>query len=136
MAREVYPYLRQRALARFSTGGDDASGNWPALHEATQNWRMSEGYGPSGPINVRTGDLERYISGVNPALLITPDSVTMIYPGNLPDDPILDRKYRTAQLGYKKKPVTAARPVIAMSSADWTFIYTTLERHIATRGLG
>lgn len=136
MAKEVYPYLRERALSRFGTGGDDASGKWPPLHEATQNFRAYEGYGATGPINVRTGELENYIRGVSPALVVSPDSVTMIYPGNLPDDPILSRKYRTAQAGSNQKPRTAPRPVIAMNSADWTFIYTALERHIMTRGLG
>lgn len=136
MSKEVYPYLRERALGRFETEGDDASGHWPALKEATQNFRAFYGYGPTGPINVRTGALEDYIAGASPALVISPDSVTMIYPGNLPDDAILNRKYRTAQLGHKGKPTTPARPVIAMNSADWAFIYTALEKHIMTRGIG
>lgn len=136
MALKVYPYLHDRAVDRFTLEGDDASGKWPALHEATQNFREYVGHDREHPINRRTGELEDYIRDVNPAIVISPDSVTMIYPGDLPNGGVLEKKYRRAQLGSNQKPYTAARPVIAMNQADYTFIYGALEHHIMTRGRG
>lgn len=136
MAMEVYPYFRERAQARFAEQGDDASGKWPALHEATQRFRMHAGHGATEPINRRTGQLEKYILGASPALVITADSVTMVYPGNLPDDRVLSRKYKVAQTGSNTKPYTAPRPVIAMNSTDWAFVYAALDRYIMTGGVG
>lgn len=130
---EIYPYLRQKALARWSNYGSDIGPRWPELRESTQQRRMYYGDGPSGPINYRTGGLEDYIQAAHPAVRVAPGEATLVYPGDQPDDYATQRKYKTAQQG-KKATRTPPRPVIGLAPEDYVFIREKLEQFIMTRG--
>lgn len=114
---EGMKYLRKRAVERFDDEGDDASGKWTPLAEATVGIRESEGYPGAHPINKRTGELERYItSGGWPAFRQTPQMASLTWPGREPSGE-LGRKFRTAQSG-RAFPRTPARPVLAINERD------------------
>lgn len=141
MSKEIFPYLRERALARFAGNGDEVTGRWPALKPVTQTIREYYGYGGSGPINQRTGKLMEYVEQATPRMVIGADSVILQYPGDLPTSRALDAKYRTAQRGrgftgsVSSKPRTPPRPVIAFSATDYIVIQERLETFISTRGI-
>jgi hypothetical protein len=126
----VAPYLRERAEARFANEGDDVVGKWRPLSEATEAWRAHHGFGPSHPINRRTGALEDYITG-SPSAVTSPTTGTSVltYPDQPPGDPILTKKVRTAQRGWDQ-PNTPARPVLGMNERDLVFVLTQLAMHI------
>jgi hypothetical protein len=63
MRGDLHDYLVQRASDRFANEGDDASGPWAPLSNATEAIRASRGFPPAHPINVRTHDLQRFILG-------------------------------------------------------------------------
>jgi len=114
---EGMKYLRRRAQERFDSEGDDASGAWLPLSAATVEIRESEGFPGEGPINRRTGELERYIvHGGWPAYRQTPQSASVTWPGREPSGE-LGRKFRTAQVG-RAFPRTPARPVLAVNERD------------------
>lgn len=131
---EFYPWLRERALNRFPTHGDDATGPWPELRQSTQERRIRMGYGGSDPINIRTGALEDYISGATPDLILTGGAVVMVYPGDLPEDSVTERKYTTAQQGRRDRSRTPPRPVIGVSTLDYAVLREKLFDYIMRRG--
>lgn len=131
---EVYPYLRERAMNRFASKGDDAVGRWPELRQSTQERRIHAGYGGSDPINIRTHGLERYIQEAQPDVFVSGGAVVMVYPGDLPDDQELERKYKTAQQGRDDRSRTPPRPIIAVSTEDYVWVRERLHEHIMSRG--
>ena len=116
LAGAVYPYIKERAEQRFTSEGDDASGQWAPLRDATQHWRQSQGFSPQHPINVRTGELYRYITQSTAAIMPTPKGTIMRYPGKQARAHLRE-KVKTAQKG-KAKPSTVARPVLVLGVRD------------------
>lgn len=119
----VAPYIKERAERRFSQEGDDASGKWAPLRPATQEIR-SRGPWPveaSSPINVRTTELERYVTQSD--ALATPHALgaTLKYPGKKTTKKTIVEKMRTAQLG-RSKPRTVARPVLTVNETDLAYV--------------
>lgn len=114
----VVPHLQRRASDRFAAQGDDVSGSWAPLAPATWAWRTALGYEPFGPINVREGELERYVTGGSGAFSTTgQDEVVMDYPGGSPGGSLRD-SLEGAQYGQKGSPGQPPRPVLAVGQQD------------------
>lgn len=132
LGAQVDPWLRQRARARFADEGDDAVGKWAPLKESTQDIRSQLGYGPSHPINVRTQELENYITNGPNRIDVAPWGASLTFPnGNTPGD--LKEKVEIAQIGGGEYN-TVPRPVLGLSGADLTFVLGALAEHIQTVG--
>jgi hypothetical protein len=135
----VAPYLQTRAKARFANEGDDVVGGWVPLSEATQQFRergREEGLwsvGDAHPINVRTHELENYITSGLGDTVPTPSGATLVYPRPTSRKTIRD-KMKTAQSG-KSDPNTPARPVIGLNESDMTFVLLSLASHIKKVGM-
>jgi len=127
----VYPFLKYRAETRFANEGDETVGKWLPLTEDTLSFRESGGFG-HGPINVRTGELERYITGSNISITNIAVGIEMTFPG---DDPIgvLETKVSTAQIG-KPDPSTPPRPVISLGIQDLSWTLESLVLYIESGG--
>jgi hypothetical protein len=134
MAEMMRPYLNARARARFANEGDDVVGKWLPLSEGTAAIRESKGYPGEHPINHRTGQLERWITGGAVGVTTFPGGVLMTYPKDAPTGE-LAQKIQTAQEG-KGQPYTPARPVLGLNETDFLFAANALETHItrAVRG--
>jgi hypothetical protein len=131
---EVGPYIRERAQARFRNEGDDVVGKWAPLKPSTQVIRQSHPEWPVGashPINVRTGELEQWVTQSN--WNVGPNSVgaSLRYPSVKPTGE-LRRKVTTAQRG-KDYPSTVARPVLGVNPADLVFVTTRLAFYLIKR---
>lgn len=132
LGAEVDPWLRTRARSRFASEGDDAVGQWAPLKESTQDIRSQLGYGASHPINVRTGELENYITGGPNRLDVAPWGASLTFPnGNTPGD--LKEKVEIAQIGGGDRN-TVPRPVLGLSNTDLTFVLGALAGHIQSAG--
>lgn len=111
--------LKTRAQERFTTQGEDVSGGgwqaWEPLTDATIEFRRAQGFGPT-PINVRTGELERYITQSEATVTPTATGALMTYPGQ-PAAGLTHKKVETAQVG-KANPKTPPRPVLGLSTTD------------------
>lgn len=133
----VNQYLHEQIGLRFAYEGDKASGNWDPLSDATNSIRQTLGYPPVSPINVRTGEME--------AWLTDPDSMDFTYgawaamlhiPGGAPT-PLHEKKLDTAQKGSTSNPIpefgpTPPRPVLAVDASDMATILEGLQVHIQT----
>lgn len=119
---QVVPWLQERAQRRFASEGDDASGAWAPLAPATVAIR-ARGYwnvGPEHPINVRTGELENYITqgtSGNNGMRLSAEEISVDYPGTPPTGVLAD-KVLHAQQGMSGKLSYPARPVLAFSTID------------------
>lgn len=130
----VDPFLRGRARERFASEGDDAVGKWAPLRESTQDIRAQLGYGPAHPINVRTGELEDYITGGPNRLTVAPWGAALNFPnGNTAGD--LLSKVEIAQVGGGERNVVP-RPVLGLSEVDLAFVLSALASHVETAGVG
>jgi hypothetical protein len=130
MQASVETYVKERAQRRFDSEGDDVSGRWAALRQATIDIRTEAGYS-AGPINVRTGALEDYITNSEGAYLVEGGDALMVYPGRAPgsasnETGSLAAKLVAAQQGLAD-PYTPARPVIGMNESDALAITLSLE---------
>lgn len=129
----VDPYLRERAQRRFDNEGDDVVGKWVQLAGATQQIRASQGYGPSHPINKRTGDLEAYIVDAPHRLTVDAIGATLVLPG-APASGVLRTKVITAQRGQTAtqggKRETPARPVLGMNERDLAFVIAAMSFYV------
>lgn len=128
MRAAMLPYLQRRARERFSREGDDVSGSWLPLSEATNEIRVREGFPGEHPINQRTHELYNWIThGTTPVIRGGNDWATLDWPGPQPN-PALYEKLTTAQRGksggrgkdkYKGNfGPTPARPVIGINQRD------------------
>lgn len=124
---EVEKILEHRASARFAQEGDDASGGWAPLLDSTIAIRQTQGYG-SGPINVRTGQLEDYITNGGSQVKAIGSDTELTYPKPT-SDPLMMAKVRTAQRG-KNWPPTVPRPVLAVNETDMSEVMVALSFHI------
>ena len=129
---DVSPYLEKDIAQRFDSEGDNKSGSWPALHEATIAIREELGFG-AGPINVRTGDLREFTE-TGREFLVGTGFVEMQVPGS-PPDPVTAAKLEHAQRGTTANPnprfgPTVPRPVLAINEGDLAAMMTMLHNHI------
>jgi hypothetical protein len=111
----VDPMIRARAKARFMNEGDDVSGPWEALSPATVRIRQEKGFPGEHPINKRTGELERYITGRG-TVTTTGDVADLFAPGGNPQGELV-KKIETAQAG-RQTPYTNPRKVLGINEAD------------------
>ena len=120
-------FFRERAGARFSGEGDDASGSWAALGDVTKYIRVTMGYG-AGPINMRSGDLHQWVTASDG--IVSPDTggATLVWPG-AESGSYMTEKYETAQAG-RTDPLTVARPVVAANETDMDFLLSGLSHWI------
>lgn len=129
--------VQRRAQERFLDQGEDVSGGgwspWEPLLPTTREIRASYGFGPL-PINVRTGELERYITGSASKVSPTGTGAAMVYPDAAPSG-WLEEKVRTAQAGKvasASKSQTPARPVLGLSTPDLEFALVSLGTWLVT----
>lgn len=127
----VARYLRERIARRFDSEGDDVSGKWAPLTDATMQIRANKGYPPAHPINVRTGTLRNYIENSPDRLDIDPTGAMLTLPGRAPTGS-LKKKVLGAQQGENRAP---ARPVLGVNATDMAFTMTALEAFIRS-GVG
>lgn len=127
MEADVDPWLRQRAQDRFTNEGDDVVGAWLPLSPYTQMIRQQMGYGADHPINVRTGELENYITSAG-SIFETGVGVTLETPGGTVP-PEMAVKIITAQQGSSFPP-TPPRPVLGVNERDLEAIMVTLANWI------
>lgn len=125
----VYPILEERAERRFASEGDEMTGKWSPLTPFTQEMRAQGGFGPAGPINVRTGAMKRHILQREPEAIPMPTGGTLYFPKRGGAGKTL-QKMRTAQQGEKKSG-TPPRPVVGVSVRDMELILVALAAHIA-----
>ncbi len=137
LGAEVTPYLAMRAKGRFAEEGDDVTGKWAPLSEATQNIRAAGAQqgmwnvGPAHPINVRTHEMENYVTSGLGDLLPTAYGAVLRYP-RPQRSAELQKKMKTAQMGDGGR--TPKRPVIGLNERDLTFVLTALAFHIQKVG--
>lgn len=135
LSMTVYPYLLNRAKERFQDEGDDAVGKWAPLAPATEVIRQSMGFGGAHPINVRTGELERYITqgSVSSSVQASGLGAFLQHPANPPSGKKLKSKLKTAQQG---DPAfgrgVPARPVLGMNETDLGFIMAAMAFYVST----
>lgn len=124
----VDPFVRERIDQRFGSEGDDVSGAWHPLEQATQQIRAAYGFPPDHPINVRTGKLHSFLVGTPSD--VKPDGMgaTLEHPPPIAD-PIIRKKLDTVQAG-SASPKTPARPVIGLNQNDLLFITSSLVAYL------
>lgn len=125
----VDPFLRNRIEQRFAGEGDEVSGAWHPLAEATQQIRSSYGYPPDHPINVRTGKLRAHLVGTESTVQADGMGATLQHPGPVADG-VTRKKLVTAQSG-STSPSTPARPVIGVNENDLMFVTSSLVAYLA-----
>lgn len=122
------PLFRQRASERFALEGDDASGTWKPLAQATVSRRMAAGQTPI-KINDRTGAMRAWVEGAPGVVKTAAGGVAMFeWPGT-PTNRTIGKKLKTAQMG-QTAPYTPARPVIVADNADLLSIAVAAEEWI------
>lgn len=139
MHQHVAPYINKRARSRFANEGDDAVGGaWHPLTQVSQDiraWGISKGIWPSispdHPINKRSGELERHITGGNGVVTSSLADTSLTFPGKTPTRGV-ERKLKGAQLGDRGP----ARPVLGLSQRDETDILMLLSMYMASRTRG
>lgn len=111
----VEEYMQQRAEVRFGQEGDDASGKWLELTQATKSIRRKKGY-PESPINVRTGEMRNWVTHAEGQLVLFGEDLALLWPGEEPMGELAD-KIMHAQAGDRETR-TPPRPVIAANETD------------------
>lgn len=132
---EVVPFLNERGKARFASEGDDISGTWQPLAPATQNIRAfgaAQGLwniAPDHPINVRSHELENYITGTIGYTVPGTEGAILTFPDPHAITPELEAKMETAQRG-RSNPRTPPRPVLGVNERDMTWVLERLAMHV------
>lgn len=136
----VDPWLQKRAEYRFGNEGDAASGKWKPLTAFTNEWRDLQGYPVEHPINVRSGALENWLTGVADGTFLGSSSMsgTYYWPGvHLPYDDFITAKLEVAQVGSPPgrnklfpNTTTPPRPVVAIDSTDVLALLTSFHDFI------
>lgn len=134
LAMTVLPYMTQRASERFQNEGDDVVGKWAPLAPATEVIRQQMGFSGAHPINVRTGELERYITQGSPSasVVASPMGAFMQHPANAPTGR-LKNKVKVAQQGDPSfGRGVPPRPVLGMNEADLGYVMVALAFYVGT----
>jgi hypothetical protein len=134
LSMTIFPYLLNRAKERFQNEGDDVVGKWTPLAPATEVIRQSMGLGGAHPINVRTGELERYITqgSATAAVQSYPGGSVLQHPASKPQGK-LKNKVQVAQRGDPKfARGVPARPVLGMNESDFGFTMAALAFYVGT----
>lgn len=126
LSETVDRYLISRISERFNSEGDDAVGKWAPLAPATQKIRASRGYGAAHPINVRTGELRRFVEGASNRLISEDPTGAMLSRPSRASGRVRE-KLAGAQQGEFPAP---PRPVLGLSMTDMAFTMTALEAYI------
>lgn len=142
----VQPYFAQEIIDRFAVEGDEKSGSWAPLSDATNDIRERLGYPPEHPILERSGDLLHALVEKYDLTLMEPSGAMLMIPGNL--DLETETKLQAAQVGVPEGQneyygPTPARPVLAVDPTDLASIVGMLQWYImeyvvggATSGAG
>jgi hypothetical protein len=130
----VGPWVKERAADRFQQEGDDVSGKWAPLQQTTIDIREHSGFEGPHPINVRTHELENYITQGDIGVTTSPGYGIMRYPQNPPKSKGLREKVKTAQ-GGRTTPPTVARPVLGLNERDLAQVLVMLAFHVQREGL-
>jgi hypothetical protein len=125
----VYPILEERATERFQEEGDEVVGKWSPLKPYTQEQRAKGGFGPAGPINVRTGALKAHVLERPPDVVPNTLGGTLWFPKRGGAGKSL-KKVQTAQMGDPKTR-TVPRPVLGVGLQDMELILIAVGVHIA-----
>lgn len=128
----MVPHLNRSFKAGFdSERAPDGSG-WAPLTDATVQIRKDAGFGGAHPINVRGGELERYITQSSGTIVTTGTDAILKYPSErgVPSGS-LGKKVRGAQKGEGKAP---PRPVLGLNEADLAFLLAGLMGYVQTAG--
>lgn len=128
----VDPFIRNRIEGRFNSEGDDVSGAWHPLEQATQQIRAAYGYPPDHPINMRTGKMRTFLTTTQSDVKMTGMGAELTHPP-LTADAVMNKKIATAQMG-SPSPSTPARPVVGLNDNDLLFITSELVVYI-TEGM-
>lgn len=126
----VGPWLQNRARARFAGEGDDVVGKWEPLQPGTNAARKAHGFPEEHPINHRTGELERYITGGGWDIASAPMLATLTFPGGPEPTGQLGLKVKTAQQGASTPP-TVPRPVVGVNEADLAFVLGAMATYLS-----
>jgi hypothetical protein len=130
LAQVLRPYLQKKAEARFLSEGDAAvGGQWAPLSEATERIRESKGLGGAHPINVRTGQLQNFVTTTGD---VYPNALSAVlampgWKGKGGSQELVD-KVETAQLGNENG--APPRPVLGLDIADLSFALVSLRQFI------
>lgn len=127
LGSDVVQIMQERARARFASEGDDASGRWAPLAPSTIEDRLRSGYGGAHPINRRTGELERAITGATGAVEAFGGGTQLTFPGVSDTGTDLSFKISTAQRGNDR---STSRPVAAVGYTDLELILVSMAVHI------
>jgi hypothetical protein len=125
---KVDDFIRNRISDRFTKEGDDVSGAWHPLEQATQQIRASYGYPADHPINVRTGQLKAFLVNSHSDIKTDATGATLQHPP-VTGDAAMNKKIATAQSG-SSYPSTPARPVIGVNQNDLLFVTSELVAYL------
>lgn len=123
------PLLQDRARARFAEEGDDASGKWKPLVDATIARREKKGQVPI-KINDRTGLMRKWVENAPGKIVAVKASAALEWPGT-PDNRTTGKKLKVAQTGLSD-PYTPPRPVVAIDGGDMLTILVALESWVGS----
>lgn len=128
--RAGLPAIRAAHRQVFATEGSAGRGQWEGLAQWTREERARLGYGPDGPILVRTGALREHV-------LSAPAEITRIAGGvELRIEP--DRmvagvpKYAALAKGYAPNNLPG-RPMVAIGPAAAAAVTSAIQRALRTR---
>ncbi|UYL87041.1 hypothetical protein SEA_HOLLOW_20 [Gordonia phage Hollow] len=125
-------HFQQRVSERFAQEGDDASGNWLPLADATLKEKAKAGYPPY--INVRTGAMRAYLENA-PGYIIGggKQGTSFGWPRAAPSKNLQDR-IKLAQFGdFENGREVPARPVIAADATDMMTLAKLLDAYIGSQ---
>lgn len=125
---DVYPILQARTRTRFALEGDDVSGPWAQLRPYTVEERRRGGFGPTTPINVRTGAMRSHLIDRPPHAEAHTLGATLWFP-KLGGSKSNLMKLAVAQ-GGSDKPKTQARPVLGVNPNDLELILHATARYL------
>ena len=122
---EVKGMLQEHADTHFKTESDGIA-QWVPLAEATNQIREDLGYPREHPINVRSGELKKFlVDGGSVSTL--PDGALLLYPDEATG--ILAEKYETAQRGSTKTGAPPRR-VFNFDTQDAELVIMALMGHL------
>lgn len=123
----VDEYVRGRIRSRFASEGDDVSGPWAPLKDATIAMRESAGYPGDHPINERTGEMYDLLTGGAARVTLSGLGATYTHPSG--GSALAKEKIRVAQEG-SASPATVPRPVLGLNERDLASLLAMFGTHL------